>query len=80
MDLHDTIDDAIGHVGAVEFGHAGFVAVIQPLVGFPRGVKGKPFRGLDFCGGVGEHPLDGLTVGDGLAKGDALPGVVYSHL
>src|SRR5581483_299069 len=78
--LHHAVNDAVSHVRAEEFSHAGLVAVVLVAVGFPGGVERKPFGGLDFNGGVGDHPLDGLAVRDGLAKGDALLGVVDSHL
>src|SRR5579884_1015647 len=65
VDLHDAVYHAVGHVGAVEFGHAGLVTVVHALVGFPGGVQGEP--------------LGGLAVRDGLAEGDALLGVFNGH-
>src|SRR5436309_663884 len=35
LDLHDTVNDSVCHIRAIEFCHARFVPVIHPLVSFP---------------------------------------------
>src|SRR5579863_789946 len=70
--LHDAVNDAVGHVRAVEFRHTRLVTVILMLISFPRSVECKPLGGLNLNGGICDHPLNGLAVGDGLPKGDAL--------
>jgi hypothetical protein len=57
VDLHDAVDHAVGHVGAVEFGHAGFVTVVQALVGFPGGVA--ELLHCLLCQRIGNCPLLG---------------------
>src|SRR5260221_312058 len=79
VDLHDTIYDAVGHAGAIEFGHAGLVTVILALVDFPGRVEGQPLGSLNLYGRVGEHPLNSLAIGDGFTKGYTLLGVVHGH-
>src|SRR5207244_2410239 len=72
MNLHHTIYHTIGHVRTIKLGHAGLVPVIQPLVGFPGGMKCQPLSSLNFHRGIGKHPLDSLAISDGLTKGDSL--------
>ena len=43
-------------------------------------MQGRPLDLLDFDGTVGQHPLDGLVVGNRLAKGFSLTRVVHPEL
>src|SRR5690242_19299642 len=72
MNLHHTIYNAVCHIRAVQFRHAGLVPVIFATVGLPRCVQREPLRRLNLDGGIGDHPLDSLAVGDGLTEGDTL--------
>src|SRR5437763_8815899 len=80
VNLHDAVNDAIGHVGAIELGHTGLVAVIQPLVSFPGSMKGEPSGSLNFYRRVGNHPLYSLAISDGLTEGDTVFGEIHCHL
>src|SRR5579875_2787618 len=56
------------------------MARIIVLLGQPGGIECEPARRLDLYIGVGDHPLNGLALGNWLAHRHALFGIVNRHL
>src|SRR5260370_23831289 len=55
LNLQHAVNDTIGHVRAVQFRHACLVAVIQPLVNFPRRLQRPPFFRVNPYPRIGNH-------------------------
>src|SRR6266568_9105537 len=72
VNLHDAINDTIGHIRAIQLRHTCLVTVIYSLVCLPGSMEGQPLRRRDLHGRVGEHPLNSLAISDRLAKGHSL--------
>ena len=79
-DLHDLVDAAPTPLAGGVFDHRGFHADVLAGVGSGGGFAGHGSESDYVDVYVGEHPLDGLTVGDGPAVGNALLGPLDSHL
>src|SRR5690606_30413947 len=76
VDAHGLGGDGEGGLAGEELGHAGLdVAALAGLLVL-GGVAGEQPGGLQPGGHVGQLELDGLVLGDGLAEGRALLGVV----
>jgi hypothetical protein len=80
VDLHDPVDDLVGLHPAEELGDGLRVARVPPHRHLPGGVQDEQAQGLDLGLGVGDHPLDGLAVGDGRPERLAGPGVLDRHV
>src|SRR5258708_18224468 len=72
MNAHRFESDFLAHLGGKEFGHASFqVAALAPVL-FLRGLLEQETRRLYPGRHIGQLELDGLVLGNRLAKGGAL--------
>lgn len=78
VDLHRRVAHRFGGLAGVQLGHAGGLGLPGPSAGGAHGGRAARQQpcGLDLRRGVGDHELDGLVVGDGLAEGMAFPRIL----
>ena len=78
--LLGVVDHLGRHLGGEDLDHRGFHAHVAALVLLDRGVHHHQAAGMQLGRGVGDPPLDGLAVGELLAEGHALVGVLDHHV
>src|SRR5215470_16247817 len=72
MYAHRFERDFLAHLGGNEFGHTSFqIAALAPVL-FLRGLLEQETRGLYLSRHISQLKLDGLVLGNRLAKGGAL--------
>src|SRR5579875_363415 len=75
VNLNSLVRHTRGYFGGKKFCNGSFHGKSGAGVFLPRGFTHEQTRSVNLRGHVGEHELNGLKVGDGTAKGLALPSV-----
>ena len=79
VDLDGGVDDAAEHLARVELGDRGLHARVLAAIRLPGARPDDPAAGAQLHLGVGEHPLNGLALGQRLAERRALLGMRDGH-
>ena len=74
------VDDLGRHLGGEDLDHGRLHAHVAAVVLLDGGVHHHEAAGMELHGRVGHPPLDGLAVGELLAEGDALVGMLDQHI
>ena len=76
MDLEGLVGDPARHFRGVKLRHRRFGGVPLPPILLHRGLEDEHLGCVDFRGHVRKHELDGLKFRDGMAEGQAFPGIL----
>src|ERR1700676_2349729 len=80
VNLHRFVGGARGHFGCEKLGDGSFHGETRTTVLLPGGLAHQEAGGINFRGHIGQHELNGLKVGNGMAKSRALPRVFQGVL